>query len=63
LDPAEFDPKAQPPKTAAFWDIVDANRAPEDAEVADALEALKNLEVVTLAEIRIYASDSLSGLA
>ena len=58
LDLAEFDPKAPPPKAAAFWDIVDANRAPEDAEVADALEALKNPEAVTLAEIRIYASDS-----
>jgi len=58
LDLAEFDPKAPPPKTTAFWDIVDANRAPEDAEVADALEALKNPEAVTLADIRVYASDS-----
>ena len=33
-----FDPKAPPPKTAAFWDIVDANRAPEDAELADVLD-------------------------
>jgi hypothetical protein len=33
-----FDPKAPPPKTAAFYDIVDANRAPEDAELADALD-------------------------
>jgi hypothetical protein len=58
LDLEEFDPKAPPPKTAAFWDIVDANRAPEDAEVTDALEALKNPEAVTLADIRVYASDS-----
>ena len=29
-----------PPKTPAFWAIVDANRAPEDAELADALDAL-----------------------
>ena len=26
-----FDPKAPPPKTPAFWAIVDANRAPEEA--------------------------------
>ena len=26
-----FDPKAPPPKTPAFWDIVSANQAPEDA--------------------------------
>lgn len=58
LDLTEFDPKAPPPKTAAFWEIVDANRAPEDAEVADALEALKNPEAVRLADIRVYASDS-----
>ena len=32
LDISEFDPKAPPPKTPAFWAIVDASRAPEDAE-------------------------------
>ena len=35
LDLSDFDPKAPPPKTPAFWDIVDASRAPEDAELAD----------------------------
>ena len=40
LDLAGFDPKAPPPKTQAFWDIVDANRAPEDAELADVIDAL-----------------------
>ena len=35
LDISGFDPKAPPPKTSAFWDIVNANRAPEDAELAD----------------------------
>jgi hypothetical protein len=38
--PSGFNPKAAPPKTPAFWAIVDANRAPEDAELADALDAL-----------------------
>jgi Family of unknown function (DUF5906) len=40
LDLSDFDPKAPPPKTAAFWDIVDAGRAPEDAELADVLDEL-----------------------
>ena len=31
-DLSAFDATAPPPKTAAFWDIVDVNRAPEDAE-------------------------------
>jgi hypothetical protein len=35
-----FDPKAPPPKTAAFWSIVGVNRAPEDAELADVLDKL-----------------------
>jgi Family of unknown function (DUF5906) len=40
LDISDFDPKAPPPKTAAFWEIVHASRAPEDAELADVLDAL-----------------------
>jgi hypothetical protein len=35
-----FDPKAPPPKTDAFWAIVDAHHAPEDAELADVLDRL-----------------------
>jgi len=48
LDISSFDPKAPPPKTPAFWDIVDANRAPEDAELADVLDKMKNPDAVTL---------------
>lgn len=48
LDLSRFDAKAPPPKTPAFWSIVDANRAPEDAELADAIERLGNPLVVTL---------------
>ena len=51
LDISSFDPKAPPPHTSAFWDIVDANRAPEDAELADALEKLGNPSATTLTEI------------
>jgi hypothetical protein len=52
LDISDFDPKAPPPKTAAFWTIVDANRAPEDAELADVLDGLQNPDAVTIAQIR-----------
>jgi hypothetical protein len=47
LDLCSFDPKAPPPKTAAFWQIVSVNAAPEDAELADVLDALGNPDVVT----------------
>jgi hypothetical protein len=51
FDLADFDAKAPPRKTAAFWDIINANSAPEDAELADVLEALGNPEAVTLGQI------------
>src|SRR5262249_37830276 len=40
LDLSDFNPKAAPPKTEAFWAIVDASRAPEDSELADAIDKL-----------------------
>lgn len=48
LDLTGFDPKAPPPKTAAFLEIVDANRAPEDAEMADAIDKLGGPNALTL---------------
>jgi hypothetical protein len=59
LNISNFDPKAPPPKTAAFWAIVDASRAPEDAELADVLDALGNPPAVTLSQIvqRAAAAD------
>lgn len=56
LDLSGFDPKAPPPKTAAFWRVVDAGRAPEDGEMADALDALKNPAAVTVGMLAIYAN-------
>jgi hypothetical protein len=47
----EFDPKAPPPKTQAFWDIVDASRPPEDAELADVLDRLGNPDATTLIRV------------
>jgi len=40
LDISDFNPKAAPPKTEAFWEIVNANHAPEEAELADAIDRL-----------------------
>ena len=51
VDLSGFDPKAPPPKTAAFWAIVDASRAPEDAELTDVLDALGSPNVLTLDDL------------
>ena len=48
LDLSGFNPKAPPPKTGAFWAIVDANRVPEDAELADVLDKLGRPGAVAL---------------
>jgi hypothetical protein len=55
LDLGSFDPKAPPPKTAAFWQIVDANRAPEDAELADALDLMGWPDATTVEKIAFRA--------
>jgi hypothetical protein len=47
-DLSRFQPKAPPKKTEAWWAIVDANRPPEDGELADVLEKLGAPAVVTL---------------
>ena len=58
LDLSDFNPKAPPEKTAAFWAIVDANRAPEDAELADTLDALGK-DAVTLAMLLMKAESEI----
>jgi hypothetical protein len=55
LDLGAFDPKAPPPKTSAFWAIVDANRAPEDAELSDALDIMGWPDATTLEKIAFRA--------
>jgi hypothetical protein len=52
LDLSDFDPKAPPRKTPAFWDIVVSNRSPEDAELADGLELIGNPKALTLADLQ-----------
>ncbi len=48
---SRFDPKAPPPKTTAFWAIVDANRAPEDAELSQALDTLGWPDATTIEQV------------
>jgi hypothetical protein len=48
LDLSGFNAKAPPPKTAAFWAIVDAGRSSEDAVFADVIDSLGNPAVVTI---------------
>jgi hypothetical protein len=48
LDIAGFDPMAEPPKTEAWHDIVDAGRNPEETAWSDTLEGVK---VATVKEI------------
>jgi hypothetical protein len=57
LDISGFNPKSPPPKTEAFWEIVGSNRAPEDAEIADALDQLGDPTVVTKEQVAAVASD------
>jgi hypothetical protein len=55
FDLVDFDAKAPPPKTAAFWDIVNASSAPEDGELADVLDALGNPDALTLRQLIEHA--------
>ena len=59
LDLKDFNPKAPPKKTHAFWAIVDANRAPEDAELADILDELMQPDAITLAQLQSKAKGGL----
>jgi hypothetical protein len=56
LDISKFDPKAPPAKTEAFWTIVNAHRSPEDAELADVLEELKEPNAVSLKQVQDKAT-------
>jgi hypothetical protein len=51
LDLSAFNAKAPPPQTDAFFEIVNASRAPEDAELADALDVIGWPAAVTIASI------------
>ena len=51
LDISDFDPKAPPRKTQAFWEIVDASRSPEDGEMQTAIDRLDAPNALTISEI------------
>jgi hypothetical protein len=55
VDLEGFDPKAPPPRTAAFWDIVGSHASPEVAELGDVLEAMGNPAAVTLDQVVEFA--------
>ena len=59
LDISDFDPKAPPPRTSAFWEIVDANRSNQDAELADLLDRLRLPAAVTLDILLKTAEDAM----
>jgi hypothetical protein len=58
LDLSAFNPKAPPPQTEAFFEIVNASRTPEDAEFADVLDLLDWPATVTVAKIVGVATQS-----
>jgi hypothetical protein len=58
LDISTFDAKAPPPKTEAFWDIVNASRPTEDAELADVLDLLGNPDATTLKKVIAGAANA-----
>jgi Family of unknown function (DUF5906) len=60
---SDFDAKAPPPKTRAFWEIVDASRAPEDAEMADTIDALGKPDAATVQMVLTRASIASTGFA
>ena len=43
-----FDPKAPPPKTPAFWAVVQANESPESGELRDVIDELKSPNALTV---------------
>ena len=60
VDTSDFNPKAPPLKTPAFWAIVQSNRPAEESEIMDALDMLNNPEAITLACLMTGATGDLS---
>lgn len=56
-DISGWSPYDPPPKTEGFKAIVDANRAPEDSELADVLDMLGGPDAVTVAMVQGMATD------
>lgn len=54
MDISGFDPKSPPPKTSAFFDVVGASRAPEDADMADAIDRIGSPDALTITDILVW---------
>ncbi|WP_155675357.1 primase-helicase family protein [Burkholderia territorii] len=50
-DLSNFDPKAPPPRTAAFWTMVQTSEAPERGEMRDLIDLLGNPPAFTLGDL------------
>ena len=59
LNISGFNPKAPPPKTAAFWQIVAANADSQDAELLDAIERMGNPDAFILPRLIASSPDGL----
>jgi hypothetical protein len=59
-DISGFNPKASPPKTAAFWEIVSSNRPLEESEIMDVLDMIGNPPALTVERLIASAPDDLS---
>lgn len=57
LSLADFDPKAPPPKTPAFWEIVSAGQQPECADMETAILNLGTPDIVTLDDLLSCTAD------
>jgi hypothetical protein len=58
VDITDFDPKAPPPRTPAFWDMVASGRTPETDDMAEALDRLGRPVAVILADIANITTDA-----
>lgn len=67
VDLSEFDPKAPPPKTPAFWEIANASQSTEDDLLNDLLDEFNSPMnkdrpvVVTIAQLAAVANDESTG--
>lgn len=61
LDISHFDPKRPPPKTAAFWAIVDANRSPEDSELGQIIDDMGSPPAITVDMVSARAQEEFRG--
>ena len=59
-DISGFNPKAPPPQTPAFWEIVSTNQAPEDSELADVIDAMGNPDAMTVKQLIAAATGAVA---